>query len=141
MKLTLRERKISALLAEWDPEKLISEGAPADEYDNEARTVSDQVNKKSSVEEIAAILSETLQVAFRVDDEGCDKRLAKDYAPKKLIPQAKKIAKILASKIAEVEEEPEEDVLDWEATVDEPPPKQKGKIKVKLIPKKPTAFD
>ena len=106
MDLTPTEKKLSEILAEWDAEGLIKMGAPADEYDSEARHILEQLDRRASVELAAAVIAEVFQGSF-YGDQG---KLIWKSDDKGVVRCAKKVAKLLGGKGKVEEEESCEDM-------------------------------
>ena len=101
MNLTPAEKKLSEILAKWDAEGLIKTGAPADEYDSEARNILERLDRGASVELAATVIAEVFQRSF-YGDQG---KLIWKPDDKRVISCAKKVAKLLGGKGKEDEED------------------------------------
>ena len=107
MNLTPTEKKLSEILAAWDPEGLIKTGAPADEYDSEARHILEQLDRRASVDLAATVIAEVFQRSFYGEQE----KIVWKPNDKGVLRCAKKLSKLLGGKgkAEDDEEEPSED--------------------------------
>lgn len=57
---------IKEIIDKWDPEKLLEQGAPSDEYNSEIITIAQKFDPKMGQTELAKLLEQTFYEAFNL---------------------------------------------------------------------------